>query len=187
MRRLLFFAVVLLSGCALTTPATVPATRPAQPEFAAFALNGRVAVKHNGTHRSAALRWTHAVQSDELLLLTPLGQTAARIYRDAQSATLDEGDKHYLADNVESLMQQVLGWYLPLTGLHHWVLGMPSGGSPARVELNDNGQVTALHQDGWEVNYLRHADTRPDSLPTRLQMNRTGLQIQLLIDEWELP
>ena len=45
----------------------------------------------------------------------------------------------------------------------------------------------AYHQDGWKIRYLRYADTRPDSLPTRLQLSRDGLQMQLLIDEWELP
>jgi len=168
-------------------PATAPVVRPAQPESAAFALNGRISVNHDGTRHSAGLRWTHTAQSDELLLLAPLGQTAARVYRDAQNATLDDGDKHYQAANVELLMQQVLGWYLPLSGLHHWVLGMPAAGSPAQIERNGNEQIAALHQDGWEVRYLRYAGTRPDSLPTRLQLNRTGLQIQLLVDEWELP
>ncbi|MDP4029982.1 MAG: lipoprotein insertase outer membrane protein LolB [Gallionella sp.] len=177
----------MLSGCALLPPAPAPAARPAQPESASFALNGRISVSHQGTRHSAGLRWTHTAQSDEILLLAPLGQTAARVYRDAQNATLDDGDKHYQAGDVETLMQQALGWYLPLGGLHHWVLGMPAANSSAQIERNGNEQIAALHQDGWEVRYLRYADTRPDSLPTRLQLSRDGLQMQLLIDEWELP
>jgi len=175
----------LLSGCASLPPA--PAVRPAQPESASFALNGRISVSHQGARHSAGLRWTHTAQSDEVLLLAPLGQTAARVYRDAQNATLDDGDKHYQAGDAETLMQQALGWYLPLGGLHHWVLGMPTSGSSAQIERDDNGQIAALHQDGWEVRYLRYAGTRPDSLPTRLQLSRDGLQMQLLIDEWEIP
>ena len=85
----------MLSGCALLPPAPAPAARPAQPESASFALNGRISVSHQGTRHSAGLRWTHTAQSDEILLLAPLGQTAARVYRDAQNATLDDGDKHY--------------------------------------------------------------------------------------------
>ena len=187
MRWLGILLAGLLSGCALLPPAPAPAVRPAQPESASFALNGRISVSHQGTRHSAGLRWTHTAQSDEVLLLAPLGQTAARVYRDAQNATLDDGDKHYQAGDAETLMQQALGWYLPLGGLHHWVLGIPTASSPAQIERNGNGQIAALHQDGWEVRYLRYADTRPDSLPTRLQLSRDGLQMQLLIDEWELP
>ena len=177
----------VLSGCALLPSAPAPAMRPAQPESASFALNGRISVSHQGARNSAGLRWMHTAQSDEILLLAPLGQTAARVYRDAQNATLDEGDKHYQAGNAETLMQQALGWYLPLGGLHHWVLGLAETGSPAQIERNDNGQIDVLRQDGWEIRYLRHGDIQPDSLPTRMQLSRDGLQMQLLIDEWELP
>lgn len=174
-----------LGGCALLPSAPVPVARPAQPESAVFVLNGRISVNHHGTRHSAGLRWTHQVQSDEILLLAPLGQTAARIYSDVWNATLDDGDKHYQADNAESLMQQVLGWHLPLSGLYHWVLGVEDDESPAQIERDEKGQITVLYQNGWKVRFLRYADTRPDSLPTRLQLSREDLQIQLLIDEWE--
>src|SRR5574340_47173 len=177
----------ILRGCALLPSAPAPAMRPAQPESAPFSLNGRIAVKYNGARHSAGLRWVHTAQSDEILLLAPLGQTAARVYSDAQNATLDDGDKHYQAGNAETLMQQVLGWYLPLGGLHHWVLGLAETDSPAQIERNRNGQIAVLRQDGWEVHYQRYPDSKPDSLPMRLQLDHEGLQVQLLIDEWELP
>lgn len=179
----------MLSGCALLPPA--PAVRPAQPESASFGLNGRISVSYQGTRQSAGLRWTHTAQSDDILLLAPLGQTAARVHRDAHKATLDDGNKHYQADNAETLMQQVLGWYLPLGVLHHWVLGLAETGSPAQIERDGNGQITVLRQNGWEIRYLRYAAAsnapEADSLPTRLQLSRGDLQMQLLIDEWELP
>ncbi|MDH4235570.1 MAG: lipoprotein insertase outer membrane protein LolB [Gallionella sp.] len=185
MRWMAVLLASALSGCALLPPAPAPVSRPAQPELAPFALNGRISVKYNGSRDSAGLRWTHTVQSDEILLLTPLGQTAARVYSDARHTTLDEGDKHYENESAESLMHQVLGWYLPLSQLHHWLLGMTEAGSPAQIERDANGQITVLHQDGWEVRYLSYADTKPDSLPKRMQLIHEGLQVQLLIDEWE--
>ena len=185
MRWLSVLLVSILSGCALLAPAPAPVARPAQPEIAAFALNGRISINHRGERHSAGLRWTHLAQSDEMLLLAPLGQTAARVYRDARQATLDDGGKHYQADDVEMLMQQVLHWHLPLSGLHHWVLGMADTSSPAKIERGADGRISVLHQDGWEVRYLRYADTKPDSFPARLQLSHEGLQVQLLIDEWE--
>jgi outer membrane lipoprotein LolB len=185
MRLLILIWLGLLSGCALFQPAPQSVIRPAQSELAPFALNGRIAVKYNGSRDSAGLRWTHTAQSDEILLLNPLGQTAARIYSDVRHTTLDDGDKHYENENAESLMQQVLGWYLPLSRLHHWLLGSAETGSAAQIERNGNGQIAVLHQDGWEVRYLRYDGEKPDSLPKRMQLNHEDLQVQLLIDEWE--
>ena len=180
MIRGLLILLLLLSGCA-SQPAAI---RPVQPESASFAMNGRISIKHNGTRDSAGLRWVHHAQSDEILLLTPLGQTAARIYRDDSQATLDNGDKHYSDADVESLMMQVLGWRLQLDGLHRWILGMAAENG-ALLERDGLGRLTALHQDGWEVRYQKYAYDKADSLPTRLQLSRENLQVVLLIDEWE--
>jgi len=184
-RLLPILVATLLGGCALLQPAPHMVARPAQSELAPFALNGRISVNHQGNRHSAGLRWTHRPQADEVLLLAPLGQTAARIYSDARHTTLDDGDKHYRDGSAESLMQQVLGWYLPLKGLHHWVLGLTEAGSPAQIERDGNGQITVLYQDGWEVRYLGYDGDRPDSLPKRLRLTHEDLQVQLLIDEWE--
>ena len=187
MRLPLLLWLCLLSGCSLLPISPAPAVRPVQPDIAPFALNGRVAIRHNGTRHSAGLRWVHQPQSDELLLLTPLGQTAARVYRDARNATLEDGDRLYQADDVESLMQQVLGWHLPLSSLHHWVLALPAAESEAQIERDAGGRMAVLRQNGWEVRYLRYAGEEADSLPTRLELRRAALQlhVQLLIDEWE--
>jgi outer membrane lipoprotein LolB len=185
MRWLVFYWLFLLSGCALLTPTPTPIARPAHLESAAFAMNGRILIDHQGERHSAGLHWAHQVQSDEILLLTPLGQTVARVYRDDNNATLDEGDKHYQDVDAESLMQQVLGWHLPLVGLHQWVLGLPAADIPAQIERDTDGRITVLRQDGWEVRYLRYADTKPDSLPIRMQLSHENTHMQLLIDEWE--
>ena len=163
----------------------VSAPRPAQYDSAPFAMNGRISIKHQGKRDSAGLRWTHQAQSDEMLLLNPLGQTAARIFSntqgDAKIATLDNGDKHYQDADAESLMEQVLGWHLPLNGLHHWVLGVANPETSAQIERDDTGRITVLHQSGWEVRYLKYAD----GLPARLQLSHQDLQVILLIDEWD--
>lgn len=172
--------LLLLTGCA-HQPVAV---RPQQSDAVPFALNGRISVRHHGARDSAGLRWVHQAKSDEILLLTPLGQTAARIWRDEREATLDHGDRHYRDADVESLMMQVLGWRLQLDGLHHWVLGMTLPGD-ALAERDDKGRLTVLRQDGWEVRYLAYADDKADSLPLRMQLLRQDLQLTLLIDEWE--
>jgi outer membrane lipoprotein LolB len=172
--------LALLGGCTISPPASTLVTLPANPEYAPFAMNGRISTDHHGERHSAGLHWTHLAQSDEILLLSPLGQTVARVYRDEGGATLDEGGKHYQDVDTESLMEQVLGWHLPLDVLHHWVLAMADPETPAQIERADNGQVLLLRQVGWEVRFLKY----DGSLPKRMQLSHEDLQVQLLIDEW---
>lgn len=172
--------LLLLAGCAHQPVVS----RPAHTEVASFAMNGRLSVRHNGSRDSAGFRWTHQEKTDEILLLNPLGQTAARIFRDVGSAILDNGDKHYSDTDVESLMMQVLGWRLQLDGLHHWVLGLAAG-SDALIDRDELGRINVLRQNGWEVRYLGYADDKANSLPSRMQLSRENLLLTLVIDEWE--
>ena len=181
MLRHLWLSILLLAGCA-TAPVAVQ--RPAQAD-APFAFNGRVAVKQGELHDSAGVRWVHRADKDEILLLAPLGQTVARIDRDAQEVTLDASGKHYAAQDMETLMQQALGWHLPLSGLRYWVTAEPAPQGESSAEHNENGQVSLLHQQGWEIAYSRYAATTPDALPLRLNLKRDDMEVLLLIDEWE--
>ncbi|MBI5890106.1 MAG: outer membrane lipoprotein LolB [Nitrosomonadales bacterium] len=181
MPRFLLLLILLLTGCA-TAPVAVQ--RPLQAD-APFAFNGRVAVKQGDKRESAGVRWEHRAEADEILLLAPLGQTMARIRRDAQEITLEASGKRYTAQDMESLMQQALGWQLPLSGLRYWVTALPAPGSESSIERDANGQVSMLQQQGWEIGYSRYAAAAPDALPLRLKLQRDGMEVVLLIDEWE--
>lgn len=187
MRRLLALLVLLgLAGCA-APPVTQSVTRPARAAGEApFELNGRIAVSHGSEHSSATVHWTHRGPDDEILLLAPLGQTVARIRQDAAGVELETSGQHYVAQDAEELTQQALGWSLPLDGLRYWVLALPAPDSQADVERDANGQVSILHQDGWVIRYTRYAAPTPDSLPLRLSLQREGLELRLLIDEWQM-
>jgi len=185
MRWLLLLFPWVLVGCASAPPALQPVTRPAQAEQAVFALTGRLAIRHDGERSSAGVRWSHRNGVDEILLFTPLGQTMARIDRDAQGVVLDTSE-HYAAQDIGDLTQRVLGWRLPLDGLRYWVLALPAPESKAGIEHDANGQVSMLRQDGWAIRYTRYAAQTPDGLPLRMSLQRGEVEIQLLIDEWEI-
>jgi outer membrane lipoprotein LolB len=157
-----------------------------QSENVPFVLSGRIAVKHDGDRSSSGVRWVHHAEADEILLLAPLGQTVARIHSDMKGAVLDIPFKHYVAQDADELTQQVLGWGLPLSGLRYWVLALPAPKSAFDIEHDANGQVILLSQDGWLIRYTRYAAQTTDSLPLRIALQRDGLEIQLLIDEWEI-
>jgi outer membrane lipoprotein LolB len=181
MRLPILLLIALVAGC---TTAPVAVQRPPQAD-APFAFNGRVAFKQGEKRDNAGVRWVHSAREDEILLLAPLGQTVARIHRDAQEATLEASGKHYTAQDMESLMQEVLGWQLPLSGLRYWVTALPAPEGELRVERDANGQVSMMYQQGWEIAYSRYAAATPDALPLRLKLQHDGMEVLLVIDEWE--
>jgi outer membrane lipoprotein LolB len=182
MKPSFYLLLLMLTGCA-STPVEV---QRAVEHDAPFAFNGRVVLKHGAQREKAGVRWVHKETEDEILLLAPLGQTVARIHRDENRATMVASGKGYTAADMESLMQQVLGWQLPLSGLRYWVVALPSTEGEFVIERSDNGQVSLLIQQGWEISYSRYAATTPDALPLRLTLKRQGMEVVVLIDEWEV-
>lgn len=183
-RRFVALLLLLMLGACASKPLVLEKA-PAQTELAPFAFNGRVAIKHNGERSSAGVRWTHQGVEDEILLLAPLGQTVARILGNEEGVLLEASGKQYFEQDAESLTERVLGWHLPMSGMRYWVLALPAQGSVASVERAQNGQLTVLRQDGWEINYTRYATDTADSLPLRMNLQRDGMEMQLFIDEWE--
>ncbi len=175
-----------LQGCV-----TLPAQPIAEPttQFAIgierFDLSARVGIQHEQEGYSGSLKWQHRAQSDELLMLNPLGQGVAKINKDAKgiSLTTAQGETFRAAD-AESLTQQVLGWRLPLDGLQYWVLGLPSPKAPYEIEKNAL-HVTRLVQQGWQIDYLSFNRDRGVLLPTKIILQQGALEIKLIIDKWE--
>lgn len=171
--------LLLLAGCATVPEEMVHGT----DAEAGFAFNGRVVLKQGKQRESAGVRWVHRGE-DEILLLAPLGQTLARIRSDEQSATLEASGRKYAAQDMESLMQQVLGWQLPLNGMRYWVAAQPVPDIESEVERDASGRIRLLRQQGWVISYARYTTDTADALPLRLTLKREDMEVVLQIDEW---
>ena len=170
---------LLLAGCAAMQEQPAPVALVCK----AFYLSGRVSVKYGAEAASGTITWQHDAASDDLLFSTPLGQGVARIVRRDSLASLTTADqKVYQAADVETLIEQVLGWRLPLVGLPDWVRGRADPGAQAQSRLDSSQRLVELRQSGWQVEFL---DYKVDTgLPARLRLRREDMEIRLVIDEW---
>jgi len=182
MRLLLFVLVLMMTGCA-----TAPVALQRAPFVdAPFSFNGRIAVKYGMRHDATDIHWQYRGY-DDITLLGPLGYTAARIYRDANGATLDDAyGKHYAAPDAESLMEKTLGWSVPLSDLRYWIVANPSPKGGAKEARNQYGQLETLTQQGWEIRYVRYTSNKADALPLEINMLRSGLNVSVKINQWEV-
>lgn len=174
-------ALVVLSSCAALKPSDRPAERAP-----AFDLVGRVAVAFDGKNFSSGLRWQHAVDRDEVWLLTPTGQALAHIQADDEGATLTGADRQtYRARDVEALTRQALGWELPVTRLAWWVRGELVPGSETGEAVRDQqGRLARFTQDGWSITLAHPGAEDRAGRPQRVELVRGGHQIRLVIDSW---
>ncbi|SFP74774.1 outer membrane lipoprotein LolB [Nitrosomonas cryotolerans] len=196
--KLLLCFFSLVGGCAILTPqATIVTTIVTQPEpdrantvLANFNLLGRISVRDEKQHFSGRVRWEHTGFNDEILLLSPLGQTVAQIERDLEGVRLTTSEQAiFYAVDVESLTEEILGWRLPLKGLQYWVQGMHSPATASEQDLDVNGRIKTIRQDNWQINYIRYFSVSAVSLdrPRIIELSyNDDLKIKLVVDDWKV-
>ena len=152
-----------------------------------YTLVGRLSVHNMQQRFSATINWRHHANEDQIHFFSPLGQTIARIEQGVTGVRLVTAEPaFYQAENVEQLTQEVLGWMLPLSGLHFWVRGMHFPLTIEELDLDRNGRIVAIRQDGWEIQYSAFFPMKVGmlELPKSLELGRHNLKIKLMIDRW---
>ncbi|MFM0323656.1 lipoprotein insertase outer membrane protein LolB [Caballeronia glebae] len=187
-------ASLAMSGCALQP--RVPTTTNASTSLTAqtsHMYHGRFAVQYNdqnGAQRNAYgnFDWQETGDTVTLQLRNPLGQTMAIVTSSPSLATLELPNKQPVsADNVSLLMQNTLGFALPVEGLRYWLQPSAAPSSRAQTTLDpeaNNGRPKEIRQDGWTIDYLAYADAPATGVKrVNLSRNEPPLDIKLVLDQ----
>lgn len=147
-----------------------------------FELAGRLSARHGNEAAAASFRWTHRSDRDELVLVTPFGQTLAKLDGNDVLVRLELPDGRVAqAPDWEALTANVLGAPIPLRGLSWWVRGVPHPGSAHSIERDADARAKVLHQDGWEIVYAYGGD---GARPSRLRLAYPDVEIRLVLDSF---
>jgi len=187
--------VLLLSSCATQAPLLAPADdeawkarRQALLELDTWQARGRIAVRADNDGWSAGFDWRQAGADYRIRLRGPFGQGALELEGSERGVWLMRaGQPAVFSVDPEALLEQESGWRLPVAGLDHWLRGLADNRGDAISRLDATGRLAALHQQGWQIDYRSYRDYGEYTLPSRLELQRDGLQIKVLVDAWELP
>jgi outer membrane lipoprotein LolB len=186
--------IALITGCRTLAPPPPPPSASwevRRPELQArehFQLKGRVAVAAGNEGFNANLRWTQDGQHSQLTLEGPLGVGGARVTASGNDLTLTTSRGEVMdSEAAHAALTERLGFDPPLASLRYWVLGVPDPAQPATESLDSAQQrLTALTQDGWQVDYQTYTSANGEPLPARLTLRRDAVRVRLLVDDWQL-
>jgi outer membrane lipoprotein LolB len=187
-------AVVALAGCASVKPQGPSTSNAATAVTAqtARAYHGRFAVQYvdqNGQQRNAYgnFDWQEHGDTVTVQLRNPLGQTMAIVTSSPATATLELPNRQPMtADNVSTLMQNALGFTLPVEGLRYWLQPSVAPTSKAKTESDPQQQshLKQIQQDGWTIDYLAYADAPANGVKrVNLERSEPPLDIKLVLDQ----
>jgi outer membrane lipoprotein LolB len=195
--RLLLLAGTLALGACATAPGPVPAGAALgrwldrQQRLAALVqwnLQGRVGIETGKDSGNATMSWEQNGEEYAIRISAPLSQGTFELKGGMQGVTLRGPDNRVAsAADPQALMQDQLGWSLPVAGLKYWIRGIPMPNRPvAAVHFDDAGRLSDLEQDGWRVSVQRYKKVGGEELPDKIFMENAPLKMRVVIGEWQL-
>ena len=186
-------AALALAGCASTPqPGATTASSGVLQTGTMHAYHGRFAVQYSdplGNPRNVYgnFDWQEHGGDVSLELRSPLGQTLAVVRSSPHEASLELPNRQpQFAEDVGELMQNTLGFELPLDGLRYWLQPTPAPSTPATTvrDPDDATRIKQIRQDGWTIDYVSYADA-PATGVKRVNLARSTppLDIKLVLDQ----
>lgn len=152
-----------------------------------WTLQGRLSVSNGRDNGTGNLTWTQDGEHYEFTLRAPITGRSFRLTGGPDGAVLEglDGGPRQGRD-AETLMQQALGWEVPLNELRAWVLGVRATGNLAELSFGDDKLPSSLQQDGWSVSYPAWDTTRQPPLPTKVFAEKPPYKVRLAIESWSM-
>jgi len=151
-----------------------------------WVLQGKLGLRSEQESGSGTLWWQQSGRAYDIRLSGPLGRGATRIQGDPSGVTLEmAGRPSYQAESAEDLLEQQIGWRLPVEHLLWWVRGLPDPDRPSRLQLDADSRAARIAQAGWTVEYSRYQQVGNVQLPQRLQLAGHDVLLTLVITDWQ--
>ena len=176
-----------LAACAGLAPERPTSSVIFPPPRASFEAAGRLSVRHGTDAVTANYRWRHDGVRDELDLVSPLGQTIARLSGGPDGVELRTSDGRVVtAADWAALTARPLDWPMPVDGLAFWIQGAPRADVAFASEPGADGTLRVLRQEGWTIVYQAFAsDAAGVVRPTRMTLSYPDVELRLIVDSWQ--
>jgi outer membrane lipoprotein LolB len=150
-------------------------------------LEGKLAVNDGKEGGSGKLDWHEQPGGSSLSFRGALGRGAWRLRSNETGAALELADgttRH--ADTIEQLVIEYVGWSIPVEHLASWVRGLAAPGQWEMRELDEQGSLRALSQNGWRIEYGSYKEITGIEMPRKLTARRNDYTVKLVISQWQL-
>ncbi|MGF6692929.1 MULTISPECIES: lipoprotein insertase outer membrane protein LolB [Pseudomonas] len=189
-------ALLLLTGCAALIPhetfegqgnqASWNAHKAQVSTLDGWQISGKVGIRAPKDSGSGTLFWLQRQDYYDIRLSGPLGRGAARLTGRPGKIELEVANQgRYQAETPEALLEEQLGWRLPVSHLLWWVRGLPAPDTRSRLTLDGASRLSHLEQDGWQVQYLSYVEQNGYALPERIKLSGENLDVTLVIKDWQ--
>lgn len=148
---------------------------------------GTLAVRSGGEASRVTIRWRQTNDAYLVRFTGPLGVGLFEVEgSEAEVEARFPNGRRISAASPESLLEQEIGWSVPLQGLRYWIIGAPvPDGTASNMEFDDSGRLASLEQAGWKMVYERYGGLDDLALPERIRFTNEAVDATIVIRRWK--
>ena len=195
---------VLVSGCStlqrfipldLTASETVSSERETAWQahardlvgFRTWSMVGSLVVRSKDDASRVTLRWRQTGDSYHLRITALLGAGLLDLEgSDAGVEARFADGRRVRAESPEALLEEEVGWSVPLAGLRYWMVGAPSpDDTDGKMEIDSEGRLARLEQSGWTVVYEKYRTLDGLALPARIRFSNGSVEGTVAVRRWK--
>lgn len=148
---------------------------------------GKINIRTPQESNTASLNWSQYDDHYRIYMAGPLGQGAINISgSERHGVILDiSGEERRQAASPEQLLNQQLGWSIPIGQMPYWIRGLPAPNRLHAKTLDPFNRLQQLQQNGWTIDYLSYQQ-KQQHLPRKIQLHRNGkMKLTLILKQWQ--
>lgn len=151
----------------------------------AWDLTGKLSLDDSTDGGSGRLRWQVRDTRSIMNFRGAMGKGAWQLNSSPGFAELLRADGSITRSaSLSDLVNSELGWHIPVDSLKWWVLGVAAPGSTEGLDLDEQGRILAMQQDGWNISFDRYRLFGSFELPVRMDAVRGRYRVKLAVASW---
>jgi len=189
-------SLLLLSACsAVSVPVSVADQQLGQRQRAAlirevssWSIVARISIDDGEEGGSGRLQWVVRNDHSTMNFHGAMGRGAWQLENGPDGVLLRRADGvEHTAVSVDELVQQQIGWPVPVSALQWWIRGLVAPGEVDEQQLEPRGLLKSLSQFGWQIDFNRYTSDSGVAMPTRLDATHKNFRVKLAISRWHMP
>ena len=147
-------------------------------------MRGRLAVDTGERAFQGRFAWRQDQDRLALSVRGPFGAGSFEIAGSPEAMTLRARGESWTLVDPETELSDLVGWWVPVGSLGAWLVGVPDRLFEARPQFDPDGQLVALEQRLWRLDYGAYQLSEGVLVPRSIQLSHDALRLSLTVDAW---
>lgn len=160
------------SGCVSQSPKLI----------APYVVSGKAVIRSPQGSQRFNFRWQQAKNQYSVSVWGALGMGRLQLSGTEQAMVVSRIDQAPATGPAAQMMEQYLGWSMPLEAMGAWLLGKPASTlAQVPVIADERGRITRLNQEGWLIEFSQFELWEGEWRPKRLDITATQISMRLVL------